>query len=172
MDYQRQLWMASLTIERTRQSLSRRATCMSSPSEEKTDAQVHCRMAITCKMERSIGILDPPEGSEEIESSRGYRVCWGLWHSDEPDFVWWVPYTMRKRDVILAAIKSCIYKTTHKYGIEIPRSITYANEIDRAQGNIFWRNTLAKKYWTLELLLKYCQTVRGLQLAGTRWPAI
>jgi len=37
--------------------------------------------------------------------------------ANEPAFAWWVPYTLRKRDVILSAIKSRVRKTTHKYGI-------------------------------------------------------
>ena len=49
---------------------------------------------------------------------------------DEPAFMWWVPYTLRKRDVILSAVKSRIRKTSHKYGIEIPTSIEHAFEID------------------------------------------
>lgn len=40
--------------------------------------------------------------------------------ADEPAFAWWIPYTLRKRDVILSAVKSRIRKTTHKYGIETP----------------------------------------------------
>ena len=43
--------------------------------------------------------------------------------SDEPAFAWWVPCMMRKRDVILSALKSQIRKTTHKYGTDIPTSI-------------------------------------------------
>ena len=49
----------------------------------------------------------------------------------EPSFAWWVPYTMRKRDVILSAIKSRIRKTTHKYGIWIPRSIEHGHRLDK-----------------------------------------
>ena len=44
----------------------------------------------------------------------------------EPAFAWWVPFTLRKRDIIISAIKARIRKTTHKYGIEIPASNTYA----------------------------------------------
>ncbi len=65
--------------------------------------------------------------------------------ADKPAFVWWVPYTMKKRDVILSAIKSRIRKTTHKYGIEIPRSIEHGNQIDRTNDNTFWRDALAKE---------------------------
>jgi hypothetical protein len=37
--------------------------------------------------------------------------------ADEPAFAWWVPYTLRKRDVIISVVKNRIRKTTHKYGI-------------------------------------------------------
>ena len=41
----------------------------------------------------------------------------------EPYFTLLVPYTIRKCNVILAAVKSRIRKTTHKYGIKIPSTI-------------------------------------------------
>ena len=56
---------------------------------------------------------------------------------DEPYFAWWVPYTLRKSDVILSNIKAKIRKTTHKYGIEIPSNVTHANEIDQNNENNF-----------------------------------
>jgi hypothetical protein len=65
--------------------------------------------------------------------------------ADEPAFAWWVPYTLRKRDVILSAVKSRIRKTTHKYGIEIPNNITHAHKIDEKSGNSFWRDAIAKE---------------------------
>ena len=34
--------------------------------------------------------------------------------SDETAFAWWVPFTLRKRDIILSAVKSRISKTTHQ----------------------------------------------------------
>ena len=61
---------------------------------------------------------------------------------EEPAFAWWVPYTLRKRDVIIAAIKTRIRKTTHKYGIEIPTTIEHAYRIDAANGDTFWRDAI------------------------------
>ena len=55
--------------------------------------------------------------------------------SNEPAFAWWVPYTLRKQEVILAAVKNRIRKTTHKYGIKIPRDVEHAYEIDSRNGN-------------------------------------
>ena len=62
--------------------------------------------------------------------------------SDEPAFAWWVPYTMRKRDIILSAVKSRLRKTTHKYGIEIPTSQEHAYAIDDKNGNTMWRDAI------------------------------
>ena len=64
---------------------------------------------------------------------------------DKPMFNWWVPYTLRKRDIILSKLKARIRKTTHKYGIEIPTSIEHAIELDRKNGNTFWQDALAKE---------------------------
>ena len=62
--------------------------------------------------------------------------------SDEPAFAWWVPHTLRKRDIILSAVKSRIRKTTHKYSIEIPTSVEHAYQIDDKNGDRFWRNAI------------------------------
>ena len=69
--------------------------------------------------------------------------------SNEPAFAWWVPYTLRKREVILAAVKNRIRKTTHKYGIEIPRDIEHAHEIDSRNGNIMRRDALKKEMYNV-----------------------
>ena len=71
--------------------------------------------------------------------------------SNEPPFAWWVPYTLRKREVILTAVKNRIRKTTHKYGIEIPRDVEHANEIDLRNGNTMWRDTLKKEMYNVRV---------------------
>ena len=62
--------------------------------------------------------------------------------SDEAAFAWWVPYTLRKRDIILSAVKHRIRKTTHKYGIEIPTNVEHAYRIDKKNGSTFWRDAI------------------------------
>ena len=69
--------------------------------------------------------------------------------SSEPAFTWWVPYTLRKREVIHAAVKNRIRKTTHKYGIEIPRDVEHAHEIDLRNGNTMWRDALKKEMYNV-----------------------
>ena len=43
-----------------------------------------------------------------------------------PDFAWWIPYTLHKRDVITLAVSSRVQKCSQKYEIEIPTSIAHA----------------------------------------------
>ena len=63
----------------------------------------------------------------------------------ENTFAWWIPYTLRKRDIIISAINTRIRKTTHKYGIEIPRSVKHASEMDLRNGNYFWVKSIKKE---------------------------
>ena len=57
---------------------------------------------------------------------------------DEPASDWWVPFTLQKRDIIIAAVNSRVRKATHKYGIEIPNSVDHAEDIEKRNQNTFW----------------------------------
>ena len=70
--------------------------------------------------------------SNPVETAE-FAVARGL--QDEPTFSCWVPYTLRKRDQIIAAVNSRVRKLTHKYGVEMPTSIEHANERDTKNGN-------------------------------------
>ena len=63
---------------------------------------------------------------------------------DDPAFKWWVPYTLRKQDIIIATVKARVRVATHKYGIEVPRSIKHEKQLDKKNGNTFWIQALAK----------------------------
>ena len=60
----------------------------------------------------------------------------------EPAFAWWVPYTLRRRDRIIASVNTRVRKTSHKYGIEIPRTVNEAYSIDERNGNTHWRDAI------------------------------
>ena len=74
-----------------------------------------------------------------------YAAARGL--TDEPAFAWWVPYTLRKRDVIVSAVKA--RRTTHKYGIEVPRSLKEALALDAKNGNKYWSEAVGKEMGTI-----------------------
>jgi hypothetical protein len=65
--------------------------------------------------------------------------------SDEPAFVWWVGDVLRKRNHIISKVASRYWKTTHKFGIEIPKSVKHALEIDKRNGNRFWEMATKKE---------------------------
>ena len=86
--------------------------------------------------------------------------------SDNPSFECWVPYTLRKQDVILSNVKARIRKTTQKYGIEIPTNINHANRLDRENNNTLWRDTLANEITNIGIFLKYCWKASRHRLHG------
>jgi Reverse transcriptase (RNA-dependent DNA polymerase) len=92
-----------------------------------------------------VGLKDMKEAhpveTAEFAKSRGIE--------NEPAFAWWVPYTLRKRDVILSAVKMRVRRTTHKYGVEIPRDVEHAMRLDKANGNTMWMDALAKEMFNV-----------------------
>ena len=66
----------------------------------------------------------------------------------KPAFNWWVPHVLKKRDRIISMVKhrSARYlKRTHKFGIEVPKTVTDAHDLDRRNGNTFWTDAIAKE---------------------------
>ena len=72
----------------------------------------------------------------------------------EPAFAWWVPFTLKKRDAIIASVRSRVRKRTHKYGIEVPTSIEHALEIDRRNNNTLWQEAIAKEMYNVSVAFK------------------
>jgi hypothetical protein len=72
-----------------------------------------------------------------------YPVAHGL--SDEPAFSWWVPFTLKKRDAIISAVNKRYWKRTHKYGIQVPKSVAEAYEIDKENGGIVGHSQFRRK---------------------------
>ena len=65
---------------------------------------------------------------------------------DEAAFAYWVPYTLRKRDIIISVIKSCARKTSHKYRVVLPTSVEHAYyELDEKNGNTLWHDAIKKE---------------------------
>ena len=72
-----------------------------------------------------------------------YAVAHSL--TEEPAFKWWVPLVLRKRSRIISKVKSRYWRTTHKYGIKLPKTVEEALAIDAATGTDFWRRALEKE---------------------------
>ena len=85
----------------------------------------------------SLNLLKEAHPVEVTEFARAKGI------DSEPAFSWWVPHVVRKREVILATIKSRLRITTHKFGIEIPVSIKDTERIYLKNGNSFLRNAIS-----------------------------
>ena len=72
-----------------------------------------------------------------------YAVANGI--ADEPAFKWWVPEILRKKNRMIAKIKTKYWRTTHKFGIEIPKSVEHALRIDYETGTDYWRRAIEKE---------------------------
>ena len=65
--------------------------------------------------------------------------------ADEPAFNWWVSWVLKKRDRIISLVKrrsARYHKRTHKFGIELPKTVEEAYAIDKATGTTFWRDAI------------------------------
>ncbi|KAI2498409.1 Reverse transcriptase (RNA-dependent DNA polymerase) [Fragilaria crotonensis] len=65
--------------------------------------------------------------------------------AEEPAFAWWVPYTLRKRNRIIAKVKSKYWIRTHKFGIKIPKNVAEARAFDAENGNTSWWDAILKE---------------------------
>lgn len=64
----------------------------------------------------------------------------------QPAFAWWVGAVLRRRDrIIISATKKRYHKRTHKFGIELPKTVKQALEIDRRTGTTYWRDALQRE---------------------------
>ncbi len=75
-----------------------------------------------------------------------YAVAMQVDH--EPGFNCWVLHTLKKHDAIIAIVnnRSARYlKRMHKFGIECPKTVEDALELDKRNGNTMWANAIAKE---------------------------
>ena len=65
--------------------------------------------------------------------------------SMEPAFAWWVLFVLKKRNRILAKVKSKYWLRTHKFGIRIPKLVEEAKKIDKQNGDTLWWDAICKE---------------------------
>ena len=46
-------------------------------------------------------------------------------------------------------MKCRVRRTTHKYGVELPRDVKHARYLDKVNGNTFWMDALAKEMYNV-----------------------
>ena len=80
-----------------------------------------------------------------VEYSVGARILM------EPAFAWRVPYMLKKRNHIVAKVKSKYWIQTHKFGVWIPKLVQEAKELDHRNGNNLWWEAICKEMKNVRL---------------------
>jgi hypothetical protein len=63
----------------------------------------------------------------------------------ETAFAWWVQFTLKRRNRIIAAVNKRYHKRTHKFGIKIPKTYEDCVRIDKENGNTLWQDAKRKE---------------------------
>ena len=72
-----------------------------------------------------------------------YAIAHNL--QDRPVFAWWVPFVMKKRNHIISKVKSKYWIRSHKFGIEIPKTVKHALELDSRNSNTLWWDAIMQE---------------------------
>jgi hypothetical protein len=65
---------------------------------------------------------------------------------EEPAFKWWVSLVLRKRNRIIAKVKSRYWSTSHKFDLKLPKSVEEAFHIDEETRITFWMDAIWKEW--------------------------
>jgi hypothetical protein len=83
----------------------------------------------------------------------------------EPEFDWWVPTVLKKRNRIIAAVTKRYHKCTHKFGFQVPKTWGEAVKLDEEKGNTLWQDAISKEMNNFRIAFKILNVKRlSLQL--------
>ena len=63
---------------------------------------------------------------------------------DEHAFKWSMKDVLRKRALIISKVKDIYWRTTHNFGIQVPKMVDEAYEINQQTGTKFWTKSIEK----------------------------
>jgi hypothetical protein len=91
--------------------------------------------------------------------------------ANEPAFNWWVHTVLRKRNRIVAKVKR-YWRTTHKFGIRVPKTVEEALAINKETGNVFWRKAVGKEMSKVKVAWKSAEGVTLEQARSGKEPSM
>ena len=85
---------------------------------------------------------------------------------EEPAFAWWVSHGLRKRNRIVAKVKSKYWIRTQTFGLKVPKSITEEIAIDCENVDTLWWDVICKEMKTFVSPLKNLRVTRKIFRVG------
>lgn len=94
--------------------------------------------------------------SNPIEMAE-YAIVAGI--QEEPAFKWWISHALRTRNRIIKKARvikktAKYWRTKSKFGIELPHSVKEAYQLDKKNGNTFWRDALKKEMGNVKIAFR------------------
>ena len=85
-------------------------------------------------------------------------------------FAWWCPLYLRKRKAILMKVKTRYWRRTHKYGVEIPKTVAKAKALDEKNSNrLIWQDAVEKEMRNNAIAFHFLENQEdGTHLRGRR----
>mmetsp|Transcript_15093 Transcript_15093/g.14576 ORF Transcript_15093/g.14576 Transcript_15093/m.14576 type:complete len:81 (+) Transcript_15093:358-600(+) len=65
--------------------------------------------------------------------------------TQQPDFAWWTPRVLKKRDMIISSVKQRVKFKNNNYGILIPKTLKEFRDIKKTNNNIVWKRYRSKR---------------------------
>ena len=85
----------------------------------------------------------------------------------ESTFCWWVPYTLKKKERIIAAVKSRLKANSHKYGIKVPRDLAHTKQFNRENGNRLWEDAQDKEMFNTSVAFEILENGKQAPVGWT-----
>jgi len=86
--------------------------------------------------------LKDVKNSNPVETAE-YAITHNI--GQEPAFSWWIHDVLRRRDRFIAASHVRYIKRTHKFGIQLPKTVEEALQIDQQTGTTLWHDAIQKE---------------------------
>ena len=86
----------------------------------------------------------------------------------KPALLWWVPFTLHKRDRIIAAVNLITKRVSHKCGVQITPTVQEAYDLDKANGNTLWSDDLNKDKENLKVAFDIMPDGKSLPVHYTK----
>ena len=90
--------------------------------------------------------------------------------ANEPAFAWWIKDVLKKRERMLSAVKTRYLKRTHKFGIQMPKTVQEALEIDRETGTDFWRKATEKEMKNVDVAFEFLEVGATIPIGYQKIP--
>jgi len=91
-----------------------------------------------------------------------YAIANGIAH--EPAFKLWIHKVLKRKGRIIKRVKSKYWRTTHEFGIEVPKSVEQAYEIGRVTGTCHWTRAIEKEMKNVRVAFEKLEDVSEEQM--------